>query len=82
MGYDCLAKPKHNRYKNTDNIYIYIVDITGNNISIRRLFHDDVIKWKRFPRYWPFVREIHRSRVNSPHKSQRRGALMFSLICA
>ena len=24
--------------------------------------HDDVIKWKHFPRYWPFVREIHRSR--------------------
>ena len=25
---------------------------------------------------------IHRSSVNSPHKSQWRGALMFSLICA
>ena len=24
--------------------------------------HDDVIKWKHFPRYWPFVRGIHRSR--------------------
>ena len=43
--------------------------------------HDDVIKWKRFPRYWPFVRGIHRSPVNSPHKGQWRGALMFSLIC-
>ena len=42
--------------------------------------HDDVIKWKHFPRYWPFVRGIHRSPVNSPHKSQWRGALMFSLI--
>ena len=30
--------------------------------------HDDVIKWKHFPRYWPFVRGIHRSPVNSPHK--------------
>ena len=45
------------------------------------LFHDDVIKWKHFPRYWPFVRGIHRSPVNSPHKGQWRGALMFSLIC-
>ena len=45
-------------------------------------FHDDVIKWKHFPLYWPFVRGIHRSLVNSPHKSQWRGALMFSLICA
>ena len=44
--------------------------------------HDDVIKWKHFPRYWPFVRGIHPSPVNSPHKGQWRGALMFSLICA
>ena len=43
--------------------------------------HDDVTKWKHFPRYWPFVRGIHRSQVNSPHKGQWRGALMFSLIC-
>ena len=32
-----------------------------------------------FMRYWPFVRGIHRSPVNSPHKGQWRGALMFSL---
>ena len=44
--------------------------------------HDDVIKWKYFPRYWPFVRGIHRSPVNSPHKGQWRGALFISLICA
>ena len=43
--------------------------------------HDDIIKWKHFPRYWPFVRGIRRSQVNSPRKSQWRGALMFSLIC-
>ena len=46
-----------------------------------KTIHDDVIKWKHFPRYWPFVRGIHRSPVNSPHKGQWRGALMFSLIC-
>ena len=44
-------------------------------------FHDDVIEWKHFPRYWPFLRAIHRSPVNSPHKGQWHGALMFSLIC-
>ena len=33
--------------------------------------HDDVIKWKHFPRYWPFVWGIH----------QWRRALIFSLIC-
>ena len=34
------------------------------------IFHDDVIKWKHFPRYWPFVRGIHRWPVNSRHKGQ------------
>ena len=43
--------------------------------------HDDVTKWKHFPRYWPFVRGIHQSPVNSPHKGQLHGALMFSWIC-
>ena len=50
--------------------------------EIKRLKrHDDAIKWKHFPRYWLFVRGIHRSPVNSLHKGQWRGALMFSLIC-
>ena len=44
--------------------------------------HDDVIKWKHFRRNWPCVWGIHRSPVNSPHKGQWRGALMFSFICA
>ena len=35
-----------------------------------------------FRGYWPFVRGIQRSPVNSPHKGQWRGALMFSLICS
>ena len=32
-----------------------------NSFFIRYLFtnHDDVIKWKHFPRCWPFVRGIH-----------------------
>ena len=44
--------------------------------------YDDVIKWKYFLCYWPFVRGIHQSLVDSPHKGQWRGALMFSLIYA
>ena len=51
-------------------------------ISLNVIFHDDVIKWKYFPRYWPFVWGIHRLPVNTPHKGQWRRALMFSLICA
>ena len=39
--------------------------------------HDDVIKWKHFLCYWPFVRGIHRSPVISPHKGQWHGALIF-----
>ena len=39
--------------------------------------------WLRhFLRHWPFVGGIHWSPVNSPHKGQWHGALMFSLICA
>ena len=45
-------------------------------------FHDDFIKWKHFPHYWPLVRGIHRSPVNSPHKGQWHRVLTFSLICA
>ena len=44
------------------------------------------IKWWRhemetFSRYWLFVRGIHWSPLNSPHKGQRRRVLMFSLAC-
>ena len=42
---------------------------------------DDVMKWKHFPRYWPFVRGIHWSPVDFAHKGKWRGALMSSLIC-
>ena len=34
-----------------------------------------------FPCYWTFVKRIHQWPVDSPHKGQWRGALMFSLIC-
>ena len=50
----------------------------------KRVSHDDVIKWKHFPRHWPFVRRIHRSPVNFPHKGQlvTRSFDVFSLISA
>ena len=47
------------------------------SLSLSLPIHDDVIKWKHFPRCWPFVSGIHRSPVNSPHKGQWRGALIF-----
>ena len=51
-------------FVNKDLLYIYFV-------------HNDVSRWKYFPRYWPFVRGIHRSPVDSRDKGQGRGALMF-----
>ena len=38
--------------------------------------HDDVFKWKHFPRYWPFVRGI-RSPVNSPQRPMTRSFKVF-----
>ena len=46
------------------------------------IYHDDVIKWKHSPRYWPFVWGIQRWPVNSLYKDQWRGALLIYLICA
>ena len=57
---------------------IYIHNMNTNSV----ITHYDVIKWKHLPRYWPFVRRIHRSPVNYPYKGQWRGALVFSLICS
>ena len=50
-----------------------------NECDLQAIMHDDVIKWKHFSRYWPFVRGIHWSPVNSPHKGQWHGALFFDL---
>ena len=74
------------RVNEPHDIKIHCMNVFNSSKVIRcnyvRLVHDDVIEWKHFPRYWPFVRGIHRSPVNSPHKRQWRGALMFTLICA
>ena len=54
-----------------------ITSVNGNNFWK----HNDVLQWKHFPRNKPFVGGIYRSPVNSPHKGQWHGALVFSLIC-
>ena len=48
--------------------------------------HTCTLSWWRhqmatFPRYWPFVRGIHRWPVDSPHKGQWHEALIVPLIC-
>ena len=50
----------------------------AENVSIWWRHHEV----EAFSTLMDFVRGIHRSPVNSPHKSQWRGAFMFSLICA
>ena len=44
--------------------------------------HDDVIKWKYFPRYWPLCGEFTGDRWILRTNGQWRGALVFSLTCA
>ena len=60
----------------------YDINVMADYCSayILDIFHDDIIKWKHFPRYWPFVWGIHWSPVNSPHKGQWHKALRFSLM--
>ena len=58
-----------------------MLHVTSFSDIVPMLVHFTNIKWKHFPRYWPFVRGIHRSPVKSPHKGQWGGALVFSLIC-
>ena len=63
----CFTKPKW------VNRQIHISEIMS---------HDDVIKCKHFPRYWPFLRGNDRSPVKAHQNGQWRGALVLSLICA
>ena len=50
-------------------------------VAQSEFLHADVTKWKHFPRYWPFVRGIHWSPVDSPHRDQWSRVLMLSVIC-
>ena len=58
--------------------YLFVVCMTKNKYVLNRPWWRH--QMETFPLYWPFVRGIHRSPVNSPHKGQWRGALMSSLI--
>ena len=82
IGWSALIAPLRvsKKYPNSQNWTTVISDVDSYFVS--RFPHDDVIKWKHFPRYWPFLWGIYRWPVNSPHKSQWRKALMFSLIYA
>ena len=76
-----VNRPRGNNFISKHNRQITVFRLRTCYAESKSKYHDDVIKWKHFPRYWPFVRGIHRGPVNSPHKGQWRGTLMFSLIC-
>ena len=50
-------------------------------LQLHLQMHDDVIKWKHFPRNWPFVWGIHRSRWIPPTKASDAELWCF-LWCA
>ena len=76
----CTSRTRSEKMRTLNDSLNVLVELHA--LVHRCLYHDDVIKWNHFPRYWPFVRGIHRWPVNSPHKGQWRRALMFSSICA
>ena len=87
--YDFWISPKDDLYHDyartvASNIYNdhLVLAPKHSGRSTSSPYHDDVIKWKYFPRYWTFVRRIHRSSVNSPHIGQWRTVAMLSLTCA
>ena len=52
----------------------------NNNYLSTKNTHDAVIKWKHFPRYWPFVRGIHRHRwIPSQRPVTRNFDVFFDL---
>ena len=71
--------PKKTKVEMRHQVCVHIAELNFNNFDP---LHDDVTKWKHLPRYWSLVRGIRRSTATFPHKGQRRGALIFSLICS
>ena len=55
----CLKQASHK--------YIFVSFLSYGVEAVKSFpIHDDVIKWKHFPRYWTFVRGIHRWPVKYP----------------
>ena len=69
-GHIFCAKSGHNFTHITAELSWYVWNCHYNDVIMS-------IISKNFPRCWSFVREIHRLPVNSPHKGQWRGALIF-----
>ena len=64
---------------------VYVITYPWQNESFSCLFsnlinNDDVIKWKHFPLYWPYVRGIHHSPVRGEFTAQRRVTRSFGVF--
>ena len=88
-GYQLLYNKAHYRFEVTFFIWV-LEDIAligkwplGNDCHCGKIHHwnhhDDVIKWKHFLRYRPFVRGIHRSPVNPQRPVTRSFDVSFDL---
>ena len=77
-GYDCTAftllflstDTSHFLKNHFDVTCLILYVLLGSNDIFS---HDDDIKWRHCPRYWTFVRRIHPSPVDSPHKPPATG---------
>ena len=78
--FDCLLNSLLGLTRKETSKVCIIGPFCGETIGKKGQKHGDVIKWIQIPLYWPFLRGIHRSQANSPHKGQWRRALSFSLI--
>ena len=68
----------HNHHLSPNSPRLMLLFVKCATVNKVYLILSYLIKWKPLSRYWPLVRGNHRSPVDSPHKGQWRGALMFS----
>ena len=60
--------------------------INTNSVDYRHwttsnfLKHEDIVTWKHFLHYWPFMRRLHLSFMASVHEESIKQALMFYLV--
>ena len=76
----CYALCQTHLQRSTISVELFFHRWTFHTIQTRKLMTSS--NGNIFCVTGPFVRGMHRSPVNSPHKGQLRGALMFSLTCA
>ena len=66
--------------------YAFVLLWLISSVQCKFAWHDDVIKWKYFPRYWPFMKGIHRWPVISPHTKANDAGLwsapVYSTVCS